>query len=438
MSSVLTDVPAFTGELARDSRLLAEHAEAGEAALRRLPPTPARDAAQAHTAADVHRHCRSARRRFLEMHVAAVYDAVTGDDEDHRPLTVLALEVADRFPGLVPDATRLAEERGRRQADKEGREIDQGLLFQALLAHDRTGTHLMRTLLRPTAAARRLLDDLQRTARTVLPTVTLERRDGVAHLTVHNLDCLNAEDDQLAEDMETAIDLALLDPTVRVGVLRGAPMTHPAYHGRRVFSAGLNLRHLQAGRISFAGFLMRRELGYVNKLIRGLHTGDATPREIPWIAAVDTFAIGGGTQLLLAVDWVVIAADAYLSLPAAQEGIVPGVAGLRLGRRVGGGVARQILLTGRKLWAGEPDCALLCDEVADPRDMDRAVAAAADRLDNPAVVANRAMLNLAEEPPDVFRRFVAEFAWRQVLRLYSADVLAKADGAWSRSARTAA
>jgi len=416
------------GDLARDSALLAERVAAGDDVLSGLPPRPERDPARQRIADDVHQRCRALRRRFLESHTAEVYAAVTGDDDEHRSLTDLALAVADHFPGLVPDAARLARERELRQAGKEGHEIDQGILLQALLANDGTGEHLVRTLLRPTAAARKLLDDFRRTGRADLPTVTLERHGGVAHLTVHNLDCLNAEDDQLAEDMETAVDLALLDPAVGVGVLRGAPMTHPAYRGRRVFSAGLNLRHLHAGQISYTGFLMRRELGYVNKLVRGLYTGDEPPREIPWVAAVDTFAIGGGAQLLLAVDWVVAAADSYLSLPAAQEGIVPGVAALRLRRRVGGGLARKILLAGRKVWAAEPDGALLCDEVVDPRDMDAAVAAAAERLDNPAVVANRAMLNLAEEPPEVFRRFTAEFALRQVLRLYSADVISKVDG----------
>lgn len=437
MSSAPTRLPAPTGDLAADRRLLAEQAEMHEAVLRQLPPRTARDSAEHHIAEEGHRRCRSLRRQFLDRHGAAVYDMVNGDSADHRPLTGMALKAAEHLPGLVPDAAQLAEERGRRQADKEGREIDQGLLFQAWLADDRVGADLVRTLLRPTAAACGLLDGFLRTGRAVFPTVTLERNDGVAHLTVHNLSCLNAEDDQLADDMETAVDLALLDPAVRVGVLRGAPMTHHAYRGRRVFSAGLNLRDLHAGRISFAGFLMRRELGYVNKLVRGLHTGDGMNREVPWIAAVDTFAIGGGAQLLLAVDWVVAAADAYISLPAAQEGIVPGVAGLRLRRRVGGGLARQILLSGRKVWAAEPDGALLCDEVADPRDMDGTVVAAAERLGSPAVGANRAMLNLAEEPPEAFRRFMAEFALRQVLRLYSPDVLAKVDGAWSRTARPA-
>jgi thioesterase DpgC len=57
--------------------------------------------------------------------------------------------------------------------------------------------------------------------------------------------------------------------------------------------------------------------------------------------------------------------------------------------------------------------------------MDEAIEKCLDRLQSPAVVANRRMLNLAEESPDEFRRYMAEFAVQQALRLYSEDVIAK-------------
>jgi thioesterase DpgC len=146
----------------------------------------------------------------------------------------------------------------------------------------------------------------------------------------------------------------------------------------------------------------------------------------PWVAAVDTFAIGGGTQLLLAFDHVIAAADAYFSLPAAQEGIIPGAGNFRLGRFTGPRVSRQIILGGRKIWATEPDAALLADEVVQPgEDLDAAVERAVRRLQGPAVVTNRRMVNLADEPPEEFRRYMAEFALQQALRIYGQDVLDK-------------
>lgn len=73
--------------------------------------------------------------------------------------------------------------------------------------------------------------------------------------------------------------------------------------------------------------------------------------------------------------------------------------------------------------------------------VDAAVEAAAARLASPAVVANRHMVNLAEEPLDRFRAYAAEFAIEQALRLYSPDVLDKVgrfSAGTSRTERTRA
>ena len=143
------------------------------------------------------------------------------------------------------------------------------------------------------------------------------------------------------------------------------------------------------------------------------------------MAAVDGFAIGGGMQLLFVFDHVLAAADAYFSLPAAQEGIVPGAANFRLTRCAGPRLSRQIILGGRRIWASEPAASLVVDEVVEPSGMEEAVERSLGRLRSPAVLANRQMLNLADEPPDEFRRYMAEFAVSQALRLYSEDVIGK-------------
>ena len=149
-------------------------------------------------------------------------------------------------------------------------------------------------------------------------------------------------------------------------------MSHPRYRGKRVFSAGINLKALHAGGISLVDFLLRRELGYIHKLVRGVLVEDGSPWPSPtiakpWVAAVDSFAIGGGMQLLLVFDHVLAAADAYFSLPAAQEGIVPGAASFRLTRCAGPRLSRQVILEGRRIWATEPAARLLVDEVDRPR-----------------------------------------------------------------------
>jgi thioesterase DpgC len=409
-----------SGALARVEELVAS-----------LPEPVVRTPRQRTEIATAKNAARALRVHFLDTYADAVYDRLTDGRTVSLRIEELLEAAATELPGLVPDGDRLASERSRTQAAKEGHEIDQGIFLRAVLRSPSAGPHLLDAMLRPTPRALRLLPAFTRTGLVETESVRLERRDdGVARLTMCRDDCLNAEDSRQVDDMETAVDLALLDPAVRVGLLRGGKMSHPRYRGRRVFSAGINLKNLSSGDIPLAGFLLRRELGYLHKIVRGVltdHPGQwHSPRiEKPWVAAVDGFAIGGGTQLLLVFDHVLAASDAYLSLPAAKEGIIPGVANFRLGRYAGPRLSRQIVLGGRRIRASEPDARLLVDEVVEPEEMDAAVERSLARLDGAAVLANRRMLNLAEEPPDAFRAYMAEFALQQALRLYSEDVIDK-------------
>nr|BAU09325.1 DpgC [Streptomyces roseoverticillatus] len=430
--------PALTGTFDADATALTGHTATGEELLAHLPPRPERDAEQQQLADTVLTGCRALRHRFVHRHAEPLYDHLTHARTDRPRLPELAYDAARHVPGLTPTRDRIDEERRHLQAHKDGHEIDQGILFRGLLRSPAAGRHLMDTMRTPTPRALDLLPRLRHKGRVDLDTVLVERHDGAAHLTFHNDHCLNAEDNQLIDDMETAVDLALLDEDTRVGVLRGGVMTHPRYAGRRVFSAGINLTDLWRGRISFLDFLLRRELGYLSKLVHGLlldPAPDAPPEHTvhkPWIAAVDSFAIGGGMQLLLAADVVIAAEDAFFSLPAAQEGIVPGAGNLRLTRHAGARLARQIILSGRRIRATDREAATLCDTVVPADAVGAAVDAAVRDLGSPAVAANRRMLNLAEEPPDLLRAYLAEFAYVQATRLHSPDVLAKVGRSWAR------
>ncbi|NXY96119.1 enoyl-CoA hydratase/isomerase family protein [Streptomyces sp. BR123] len=408
-----------------------------------MPPRPHRTAAESERAARLHEACRAARHAFLARHADAVYDGLTAGRTRRPRLADLAAEAAVRFPGLVPDAVQLAEEKGRLQAHKDGREIDQGIFFGALLRSPTAGTHLIESMLCPAPGSAARLAEFRRADRLELDAVLLERRGEAAHVTFRNGHCLNAEDNRLIADLETAVDVALLDDRVRVGVLRGGPVTHPRHAGKRIFSAGINLKELRSGAISFVEFLLGRELGYINKMARGLHRDDpagggtATAGK-PWVGVVDSFAIGGGMQLLLVLDRVIAEEGAFLSLPAADEGIVPGLGNLRLTRLTGARTARQIILSGRRIHTGDPEAALLVDEVLPAAALDEAAERAVRDLAAPAVAVNRAMLTLAEEPVDLLRTYLAEFAVVQARRIHSADVLAKAERHWARSERATA
>lgn len=423
------DIQVVRGDLLRARRTVADVGRRTDDLISALPDPAERSPGQRAAAAAAHDAARSARCHFMAVHADAVNDELTSGRTVYLRLAELVEAAATAFPGLLPAADQMAAERSRPQVGKEGWEIDQGIFLRGMLRSPKVGPHLLDAMLRPTPRALRLLPEFSRTGKAELDAVRIERTDGVARLIMCRDSCLNAEDNQQVEDMETAVDLAFLDPAVQVGLLRGGEMSHPRYRGRRVFSAGINLKALHAGGISLVDFLLRRELGYIHKLVRGvmLEDGDWRSPTVgkPWAAAVDGFAIGGGMQLLFVFDHVLAASDAYFSLPAAQEGIVPGAAAFRLTRCAGPRLSRQVILQGRRIWATEPDARLLVDEVVEPAELDDAIERSLRHLQAPAVTANRRMLNVAEESPDEFRRYMAEFAMQQALRLYSEDVVDK-------------
>ena len=150
--------------------------------------------------------------------------------------------------------------------------------------------------------------------------------------------------------------------------------------------SGINLTHLYRGKIPYEWF-PRRELGFVSRLWRGLAQPDRSPDEIlgdtnekPWIAEVDTHAIGGGCQILLVCDFVVAAKDAYMTLPARKEGIIPGLANLRLPRFVGDRIARQAIQYERRIDCDSEAGRMICDEIVPPDQTEAAVEAVADRF----------------------------------------------------------
>ncbi|WP_048573006.1 MFS transporter [Streptomyces leeuwenhoekii] len=125
--------PALDGPLQQDADDLTRHLRAGESLLAALPPAPRRDEEQARLAADLVTACRTLRERFIARHAEQVYDGLTAGRTRFPRLAELAFAAAERFPGLVPTRAELAAERALAQADKHGREIDQGIFFRPLI-----------------------------------------------------------------------------------------------------------------------------------------------------------------------------------------------------------------------------------------------------------------------------------------------------------------
>jgi thioesterase DpgC len=226
----------------------------------------------------------------------------------------------------------------------------------------------------------------------------------------------------------------------------------------RVFGSGLNLTHLYHGRLSFL-FFLERDLGYVHKIYRGIVPPDADaglavlaerltgrPDTNPegtveklWIAAVERFAVGGACQLLHVMDHVIATRGSRFFLPARNEGIIPGASNLRLPRFVGDRAARQAILSGREWVAGEPDAALLCDEIVEVAEMDAALDARIEALTSSGLInaaANRQALRAGQEPLDLFREYMAVYAREQAHCHLSPALVRNLEEHWDARRRT--
>jgi (3,5-dihydroxyphenyl)acetyl-CoA 1,2-dioxygenase len=416
----------------------------GAALLARLPGRARRSAAERAAAGAIAAAMDGARDGFLRWHAAGLYDALTAGRSRSLRLEELLPAAAALVPGLVPTAAELAAERARPLPEKEGIEFAHGLLAGHVLALPGPGLHFLRAMLRPVPEALGRLDELRATGTVDLGPVLVTRRGRAGILELRNPRHLNAEDDVTLGPTECAVDMILLDPAIEVGVLRGGVVDHPRYQGTRVFGSGINLTRLYQGRVDYLFYLLR-DLGYVNKIYRGIAceppgAGHEGTTEKLWIAAVERFAVGGACQLLHVADHVIATRGSRLFLPARNEGIIPGASNLRLPRFVGDRAARQAILSGREWTAGEPDAALLCDEVVEPADVDSAIDARVEALTSSGLVnatANRCALRAGQEPLDLFRQYMATFAVEQARCHLSPALVRNLEVHWRARERSA-
>ena len=127
------------------------------------------------------------------------------------------------------------------------------------------------------------------------------------------------------------------DRAVRAVVLTGA--------GDKAFCAGADLKE----RSTMTPDEVTHFLNTMRKTFRSLELSDCV-----FVAFLNGAAFGGGTELSLCCDLRVIAATAEMGLTEVKLGIIPGAGGTqRLPRLVGKGVAKELILTGRRVPAAE-------------------------------------------------------------------------------------
>lgn len=410
----------------------------GSALMAAWPQKLKRDAAQVKAAEMVKSLLRDIRNTFARTYVDLIYNQITNGYRRFIRAEELVYEVGELCPGLCPTRQEVAAESRLLHEDKDGVEIPQTDFLFHVFVHKQAGSHILHSMLRPLPQSLLLLERFQKDGYLDLGTAQVERRGILGCVYFNNLHHLNAEDDSTLLPLETAVDLVLLDPEIQIGLLRGNIMEHPKYRGRRIFSAGLNLTHLYHGKLSLM-FYVTRDLGFVNKLYRGLAGNVCDPEipettlEKPWIAALEGFAIGGGCQLLLVVDYVIAEEGSYFNLPARKEGIIPGVAPMRLQRFVGERAAQQGILFDKTFPVESPEGRAIVNEVVPAGQMDEAIERAAASATGAGVIstgANRKAIRIAQEPRDLFCQYMALYCREQAACHFSPALISNLKSNW--------
>lgn len=195
-----------------------------------------------------------------------------------------------------------------------------------------------------------------------------EVRDAVATLRIDRADKRNALDADTLRALVAALHRLDDDPAVRVIVIAG---------DERAFAAGADLGDLGAA-------------GAIELYLSGFseHWDAVAAVRTPLVAAVRGYALGGGLELALACDVVVVAADAVLGFPEVRLGILPGAGGTqRLLRAVGKATALDLLLTSRRIDGAEAVRLGIASRVVPSDEVDAAADLAADEIAQGAPVA---------------------------------------------------
>jgi enoyl-CoA hydratase len=177
---------------------------------------------------------------------------------------------------------------------------------------------------------------------------------GVATITLNRPEARNALNRAMCEELVAATSAAANDENVRLVLVRGAGP---------VFCAGADLKERKD--MSVDEVRNRRLRGFA-----AYHAFEALP--MPAIAVVHGAAIGSGSEIAAACDFIVATPEATFATPEALWGTVG--ATQRLARVLGKRLAKDMMFTGRKLTAEEAKIAGLVTRIVEPGKLDAALA----------------------------------------------------------------
>lgn len=204
--------------------------------------------------------------------------------------------------------------------------------------------------------------------------VVLERAGSIATLTINRPDKLNALNLEVLRLLGERITEISTDDEILAVVLTGA--------GNKAFVAGADIAELQPMDYHAAMAFSQRGNGVLAQIEK---------LNVPVIASVNGFALGGGCELALACDVILASNRARFGFPEVTIGVVPGFGGTqRLARLIGRNAAKHWVMTGDVFPASEAERIGLVYKLFERDDLFEGAIAVAKQM------ASRAPLAVAE------------------------------------------
>ena len=168
-------------------------------------------------------------------------------------------------------------------------------------------------------------------------TITFEKENGIGLLTLNRPKKYNAMNAQARDEINSVLDDAVADKSIRVIVITGS---------EKFFCAGADINEVKQMTSATLAINFSQNFQRMFQKVENLKK--------PVIAAVEGFALGGGCELAFACDLRILSEGASLGLPEVDIGAFPAGTGTqKLPRLIGTGRAKEILFMGRRIGAKE-------------------------------------------------------------------------------------
>lgn len=199
--------------------------------------------------------------------------------------------------------------------------------------------------------------------------------DGIAIITFNRPKALNALNAELIQELSRALDEIAENEAIRVLILTGA--------GEKAFVAGADITELATYNSLQAKLFSKKGHMTFNKI---------QELPIPAIAAVNGFALGGGSEIAMVCDFIYASENAMFGLPEINLGLMPGFGGTqRLPRLVGTSMAKELIFTGKMIPAAEANRIGLVNKVCPPETLMEEVKKTANEIASKGKVSLRAV-----------------------------------------------